>query len=209
MSNSLDGWVWFGQLVDGDIAGITSASVGSSETVNITTEGRVITFSYTAYPNATTQIMRITGTTGRTARVWVDYILFDGPDAIIANKLKERGMKVSIEAVEWFKRTIIQTGDLNITAEEAAVFFAEKVEQDKRLGGGKRHQYSKDPKFKENFWKDWKKILGSGHEIKDFKKVDFSPVAKYVAERSLQKKAANKALTKDEKEAIKQEKYAW
>jgi hypothetical protein len=132
MSNSLDGWVWFGQLVDGDIAGITSASIGSSETVNITTEGRVITFSYTAYPNATTQIMRITGTTGRTARVWVDYILFDGPDAIIANKLKERGMKVSIEAVEWFKRTIIQTGDLNITAEEIEMWMRDQQDEYKQ-----------------------------------------------------------------------------
>jgi len=132
MSNSLDGWVWFGQLVDGDIAGITSASVGTSETVEITTEGRVITFSYTAYPNATTQIMRIAGTTGRTARVWVDYILFDGPDAIIANKLKERGMKVSIEAVEWFKRTIIQTGDLNITAEEIEMWMRDQQDEYKQ-----------------------------------------------------------------------------
>ena len=60
----------------------------------------------------------IKGTTGRQAEVWVDYILFDGADALIATKLRERGMKVTIEAVEWFKRKIINSGDLNIKQEE-------------------------------------------------------------------------------------------
>lgn len=129
MSNALDGWIWFGELDDGTISGIKSASLGSATTINKTSPA---TFSYEVYYDATTQIKRITGTTGRTARVWVDYILFDGPDAIIANKLKERGMKVSIEAVEWFKRTIIQTGDLNITAEEIEMWMRDQQDEYKQ-----------------------------------------------------------------------------
>lgn len=137
MSNSLDGWVWFGEI-DTDTEnglGIKPKNLGSSVPITFTFNtpaGVVVTVNYDAYPNATTQIRRITGTSGRTARVWVDYILFDGADAIIANKIKERGMKVSIEAVEWFKRTIIQTGDLNITDEEIEMWMRDQQDEYKQ-----------------------------------------------------------------------------
>ena len=134
MSNSLDGWVWFGELDTNtqNGLGIKPKNLGSavSITVNLASIGSSVT--YDAYPNAKTQVSRITGTSGRTARVWVDYILFDGADAIIANKIKERGMKVSIEAVEWFKRTIIQTGDLNITDEEIEMWMREQQDEYKQ-----------------------------------------------------------------------------
>lgn len=96
----------------------------------------------------------------------------------------------------------------NISAEEAAVFFAMKMEQDDRLAekDPERKKAVDDKKFTENFWKDWKKILGSGHVIKSFADVDFSPIQRYIAKRSEKKKAAKKSLTKEEKTAEKQQK---
>jgi len=132
MSNSLDGWVWFGSLDDGLIGGIKPASLGASSSYTYNYPDGSGSVTYDVYLNATTQIFRVTGTSGRTARVWVDYVLFDGPDALIANKLKERGMKVSIEAVEWFKRQIIQTGDLNITAEEIEMWMRDQQDEYKQ-----------------------------------------------------------------------------
>jgi len=133
MSNSMDGWVWFGVLdTDSNVRfGIKQSALGTAEsvTVNPDTPAEI---TYDTFPDATTEIRRITGTTGRTARVWVDYVLFDGPDAIIANKLKDKGMKVSIEAVEWFKRQIIQTGDLNITAEEIEMWMRDQQDEYKQ-----------------------------------------------------------------------------
>ena len=130
MSNSLDGWVWFGELEPNGF-GIQPSNYGLAVTQTVILSA-TITVIYDAYPNSLTQVKRIGGTTGRTARVWVDYILFDGADAIIANKIKERGMKVSIEAVEWFKRTIIQTGDLNITDEEIEMWMREQQDEYKQ-----------------------------------------------------------------------------
>ena len=78
---------------------------------------------------STIQWFNISGSTGRTARVWVDYILFDGADAVIATKLRERGMKVTIEAVEWFKRKIINSGDLNIKQEEIEMWMREQQDE--------------------------------------------------------------------------------
>ena len=69
------------------------------------------------------------GTTGRQAKVWVDYILFDGADALIATKLRERGMKVTIDAVEWFKRKIINSGDLNIKQEEIEEWMRQQQDE--------------------------------------------------------------------------------
>lgn len=60
----------------------------------------------------------LAGTTGRSTRVWVDYILFDGADSLIAVKLQELGLRVTVENVEWFKAKIISQGDLKMTQEE-------------------------------------------------------------------------------------------
>jgi len=71
----------------------------------------------------------LNGSTGREAYVWVDYILFDGADAVIATKLRERGMKVTIDSVEWFKRKIINKGDLNIKQEEIEMWMREQQDE--------------------------------------------------------------------------------
>jgi hypothetical protein len=91
---ALDGFVYFGSDVD-----------------PTTTDG----FLMIEQPLA---LYQITGSTGRTARVFVDYILFDGVDAAIAVKLKEMGVRVTIENVEWYKTKLLHGGDLKITQEE-------------------------------------------------------------------------------------------
>ncbi len=75
------------------------------------------------------QFWNLDGSTGRQAFVWVDYILFDGADAVIATKLRERGMKVTIDAVEWFKRKIINSGDLNIKQEEIEMWMRQQQDE--------------------------------------------------------------------------------
>jgi hypothetical protein len=133
MTNALDGFVCFG-IFDDDancrfgIKPILGASTAESDTCG------GVTVSYDFYINASSSYFyRITGTTGRQAKVWVDYILFDGADALIATKLRERGMKVTIEAVEWFKRKIIHSGDLNIKQEEIELWMREQQDEFKQM----------------------------------------------------------------------------
>jgi len=129
MTNALDGFVCFG-IFDDDANcrfGIKPI-LGASTATTFTCDG--VTVSYDYYLNASdSYFYRITGTTGRTAKVWVDYILFDGADALIATKLRERGMKVTIESVEWFKRKIINSGDLNIKQEEIELWMREQQDE--------------------------------------------------------------------------------
>jgi len=96
----------------------------------------------------------------------------------------------------------------NVTAEEAAVFFAMKMEQDDRLAekDPKRHKSIDDKGFVQNFWRDWKIILGKNHVVKDIKDVDFTPIQKYIARRSEAKKAVKK--TAEENADEKREKKA-
>jgi hypothetical protein len=134
MSNAMDGWIWFGVLdTDSNVRfGIKQSALGAAESVTVFPD-TPIEITYDTYPNATTEIRRITGTTGRTARVWVDYVLFDGVDSVIATKLKGLGMKVNIENVEWFKRRIIRSGDLNIKSEEIEEWMREQQTQYKEM----------------------------------------------------------------------------
>lgn len=96
----------------------------------------------------------------------------------------------------------------NVCAEEAAIFFAMKLEQDSRLAekNAKRHGIMDDNVFLSNFWNDWKKILGSSHKIQDLKKVNFTPLIKYLTSRSIEKKLVVKNKTKEEKQETKEEK---
>ncbi len=98
----------------------------------------------------------------------------------------------------------------NITAEEAAIFMAMKMEQDDRLSEKTkgRKKSVDDPEFVKNFWNDWQQILGKSHVIKSFKDVDFTPLQRYIVERSEQKKLAKKQLTKEEKSGDKEAKEA-
>lgn len=145
MSNAMDGWTVFGVLdTDTNVRfGIKPPVLGSavSKTVDIDPSDPGTKFvTYDSYPSNTSYFKRITGTTGRTARVWVDYVLFDGVDSVIATKLKGLGMKVNIENVEWFKRNIIRTGDLNIKSEEIEEWMREQQSQYKEMLKTKERQ---------------------------------------------------------------------
>jgi len=96
----------------------------------------------------------------------------------------------------------------NISAEEAAVFFAQKIEQDRRLQGKRADKRTvlTDKLFRKNFWNDWKVILGKNHPIKDFEQVDFTPMVNYLAKQSEGKKDDRKKMTKEEKKQDKEEK---
>jgi len=61
-------------------------------------------------------------------------------------------------------------------------------------------EYYKSDKFKKNFWKDWRKILGKEHIIQDLENCDFSLIYNYILELREKKKV----LTKQEKEQIKE-----
>lgn len=64
------------------------------------------------------QAFTISGTTGRTARVWTDYLLFDGVDSLVAVELQNLGLRVTVENVEWYKAKILRKGELGLTPEE-------------------------------------------------------------------------------------------
>ena len=42
------------------------------------------------------------------AQAFVKYTLYDGPDALIANKLLELGISVSPANVDWYKRSLLE-----------------------------------------------------------------------------------------------------
>ena len=55
------------------------------------------------------------------ARVWVDYVLYDGVDALISTKLSSLGLRVTPENVEWFKGKILRSAgvdELDVKTEE-------------------------------------------------------------------------------------------
>jgi DNA topoisomerase-1 len=97
---------------------------------------------------------------------------------------------------------------LHITAEEAAVFFAMKIDQDIRTEKPENKKAINDKIFCKNFWSDWKQILGKDHVIKDFKLVDFTPIKDYIVKRSAEKKEEKKAMTAEEKAELKEQKAA-
>lgn len=79
---------------------------------------------------------------------------------------------------------------LSPEAEEYATIFARYIDS----------EYYKDNKFKKNFFKDWQKILGKDHIIKDLEHCDFSLIYKSI----LDNREKKKNLTKQEKEKIKE-----
>jgi len=46
---------------------------------------------------------------------FVKYTLYDGPDALIANKLLEMGISINPGNVDWYKRTLIQSQSMMAT----------------------------------------------------------------------------------------------
>ncbi len=62
---------------------------------------------------------KITGTTGRTVKVWLNYMLYDGLDSLIAVEVSNLGLRVTPENVLWYKNHVIGVdGDEEVTLEE-------------------------------------------------------------------------------------------
>lgn len=93
------------------------------------------------YPGSpTTQQVRgfqpyeLQGTTGRTARVWVDYLLYDNIDSLVAVVIQELGLRVTVENVEWYKRKILNNDVLNMSNDEVEAWIdAQQAEYRKML----------------------------------------------------------------------------
>jgi len=64
------------------------------------------TWSVLYTPTETVQGFGTATTTG--VACFVKYTLYDGPDALIANKLLELGVTVNPNNVDWYKRTLIE-----------------------------------------------------------------------------------------------------
>ena len=69
--------------------------------------GQTWTVLYTPRDDVT---VSAAGTTG--VACFVKYTLYDGPDALIANKLLELGVTVNPNNVDWYKRTLIEQSSM-------------------------------------------------------------------------------------------------
>jgi len=137
--------------------------------------------------------------------MWHNGVLFPEPYEPLPGNVRVlyNGKPIKLDA----KNT---SNPFNVTAEEAAVFFAMKLEQDNRLKEKRADKKGvmDDAVFKKNFLRDWNKILGPDHKITSLEKVDFKPLTKYIVARSEQKKLAKKAMLKAEKGQEKIQKEA-
>ncbi|KAL1362463.1 hypothetical protein HN51_010717 [Arachis hypogaea] len=94
-----------------------------------------------------------------------------------------------------------QDVDLTPEQEEVATMYAVMLDTD----------YMLKEKFKENFWTDWRKLLGKNHVIQNLKDCDFRPIYNWFQSE----KEKKKQMTADEKKALKEEKtkqeekYMW
>ena len=92
-----------------DLTSVTASSVGSQNILK----------SFDLYPDVyvlpgqTFQILYSTrdGTDGTSTQIvsaFLKYTLYDGPDALIANKLLELGVTINPNNVDWYKRSLIE-----------------------------------------------------------------------------------------------------
>ncbi len=62
--------------------------------------------------------------------------------------------------------------------QEAVTFFAQKIETD----------HVKKDRFRTNFFRDFRKLLGPNHVIKDLAKCDFGPIKAHLDQQRDEKK---------------------
>ena len=110
-SPSFDGMVWQG--VYDTAAYLTTNNIKSKLTT----------------PPTLSQEYRISGTTGRSVKVWLNYLLYDGLEAIIAVEVMNLGLRVNPENVEWYKRKIIGQEKSDISLEEIEEWMAMQRKQ--------------------------------------------------------------------------------
>ncbi len=83
--------------------------------------GQTFQILYTPLENNTDQ-----GAAGSTVVVqaFIKYTLYDGPDALIANKLLELGVTINPNNVDWYKRSLIEQQQRSAAASAAAMAAA-------------------------------------------------------------------------------------
>lgn len=59
---------------------------------------------------ASSQAYDFSASTGHAAFAWFEYLLYDGVDSLIARKLDEMGVRVTIANVEWYKQDVLKRG---------------------------------------------------------------------------------------------------
>tara|TARA_B100000683_G_scaffold273550_2_gene319451 strand:- start:2079 stop:3419 length:1341 start_codon:yes stop_codon:yes gene_type:complete len=82
-------------------------------------------------PNAGTLYgYKISGTTGRDVKVFLNYMLYDGLDSLIAVEVANLGLRVTPENVLWYKTNILnQNADEEVTLEEIQNWMSMQREQ--------------------------------------------------------------------------------
>ena len=81
--------------------------------------GQVFQILYTT-PTGTGATQYALNTAGQVVSAFVKYTLYDGPDALIANKLLELGVTINPNNVDWYKRSLIEQQTAAATAAVAA-----------------------------------------------------------------------------------------
>ena len=81
--------------------------------------GVIPPFCYTA-----NKAYAIRGTTGRKVQVWLNYVLYDGIDSIVAVEVQNLGLRVTPENVEWYKRKIMGQDTAEMTLEDIERWMA-------------------------------------------------------------------------------------
>lgn len=82
--------------------------------------GQVWDMRYSSTTTNVTGSTALNTTSTSAVAAFVKYTLYDGPDALIANKLLELGVTVNPNNVDWYKRTLIEQQSAAASAAAAA-----------------------------------------------------------------------------------------
>ena len=83
--------------------------------------GQTWTCLYTPLTEVQGKVMQTAATATTGVAAFVKYTLYDGPDALIANKLLELGVTVNPNNVDWYKRTLIEQASAPAPATDGGV----------------------------------------------------------------------------------------
>lgn len=88
---------------------------------------------------------------------------------------------------------------LGIVEEEYATLYARYIDS----------EYVRNPVFRKNFWKDWRKVLGKDHIVQNLEDCDFREIFNYLVRKKEEKKENEKLISDQEKadRKKKEEKY--
>jgi len=79
------------------------------------------TFQILYTPLESTNAQSFAATSTEVVSAFIKYTLYDGPDALIANKLLELGVTINPNNVDWYKRSLIEQQQRSAAASAAAM----------------------------------------------------------------------------------------